>query len=226
MQIRISDKSALGELVSLIGSIGLKKQSQERKYLLVQVYEYLLKRFAESEGKNTGNFYTPQSIAKLVAEMLEPHKGSIYDGCCGTGEMFIQSEKFIKEHHSKNANQSFYGQDVKRATVKLAKMNLGIHGIDVNLHWGDIFTNDCLPALQADFILARPPFNMRDWQGDELYDDKRWKYGVPPKENANYAWLQHFISKLSPSGTAGIVLAAGSMYSKIGKEGEIRRKIN
>lgn len=218
------DKPTLGELVRLLGNRVLNKQGQEKKYLPGHIYEYLLERFAE-EGKNDSDFYTPPSISKLLVEMLEPHKGRIYDGCCGSGGMFIQSEKFIKEHHSKIADQLFYGQDVKRATLKLAKMNLGIHGIDADLHWGDVFTNDCHPELQADFILAHPPFNMRHWQSSQLMEDKDWKYTAPPMENANYAWLQHFISKLSRTGTAGIVLAAGSMYSKTGKEGEIRRKI-
>ncbi len=219
------DKSALGELVSLIGSIGLKKQGQEKKYLFGQVFENLLKRFAESEGKNTAYFYTQPNIAKLVAEMLEPYKGRIYDGCCGLGEMFLQSERFIKEHHGKTNNQIFYGQDANDIIVKIAKMNLAIHGIDADLQCGNTLINDYHPRLEADFILAQPPFNMRDWQGEQLHNDNRWKYGVPPEGNATYAWLQHFISKLSPTGIAGIVLPGNSMYSKTGKEGEIRKNL-
>ncbi len=219
------DKSDLGELVSLIGNIGLKKQGQEKKYLYGRVYEYFLKQFAETEGKNGGQFYSPPSVGKLLAEMLEPRKGCIYDSCCGTGGMFVQNEKFIKEHHGMIGSQSFYGQEAEPVTVKLAKMNLGIHGIDADLKLGNTFTNDCHPGLKADFILAHPPFNMRDWQGDRLNDDKRWQYGVPPKENANYAWLQHSISKLSPAGIAGIVLPGSTMYSKTGKEGEIRKNL-
>lgn len=155
--------------------------------------------------------------------MLEPYKGRIYDGCCGSGGMFVQSEKFIESHQGKIGDLSIYGQESNPTTVKLAKMNLAIRGIDANIQFGDTFTNDLHPDLKADYIIANPPFNISDWKGEQLRDDKRWKYGIPPTGNANYAWLQHFIHKLSPNGTAAIVLANGSMNSNSGGEGEIRK---
>ena len=219
------DKTRLGELLDLIGNIGFSKAGHEGRDLLGQVYEYFLGMFADAEGKNGGQFYTPQSIVKLLVEMLEPYKGRIYDGCCGSGGMFVQSEKFIEAHQGKIGDLSIYGQESNPTTVKLAKMNLAIRGIDANIQFGDTFTNDLHPDLKADFILANPPFNISDWKGEQLRDDKRWKYGVPPTGNANYAWLQHFANKLSPTGTAGIVLANGSMNSNTGNEGEIRKSM-
>ena len=219
------DKPRLGELLDLIGNIGFNQAGHEGKDLLGQVYEYFLGMFADAEGKNGGQFYTPQSIVKLLVEMLEPYKGRIYDGCCGSGGMFVQSEKFIEAHQGKIGDLSIYGQESNPTTVKLAKMNLAIRGIDANIQFGDTFTNDLHPDLKADFILANPPFNISDWKGEQLRDDKRWKYGVPPVGNANYAWLQHFLNKLSPTGTAGIVLANGSMNSNTGNEGEIRKNL-
>ena len=219
------DKQRLGELIDLISKIGFGGEGHQGKDLLGQVYEYFLGMFADAEGKNGGQFYTPQSIVKLLVEMLEPYKGRIYDGCCGSGGMFVQSEKFIENHQGKIGDLSIYGQESNPTTVKLAKMNLAIRGIDANIQFGDTFTNDLHPDLKADFIIANPPFNISDWKGEQLRDDKRWKYGIPPTGNANYAWLQHFIHKLSPNGTAGIVLANGSMNSNTGNEGEIRKNM-
>ncbi|HUN23662.1 MAG TPA: class I SAM-dependent DNA methyltransferase [Anaerolineales bacterium] len=218
------DKQRLGELIDLISKIGFGG-GYEGKDILGQVYEYFLGMFADAEGKNGGQFYTPQSIVKLLVEMLEPYKGRIYDGCCGSGGMFVQSEKFIESHQGKIDDLSIYGQESNPTTVKLAKMNLAIRGIDANIQFGDTFTNDLHPDLKADYIIANPPFNISDWKGEQLRDDVRWKYGVPPLGNANYAWLQHFIHKLSPTGTAGIVLANGSMNSNTGSEGEIRKNM-
>jgi type I restriction enzyme M protein len=218
------DKQRLGELIDLISKIGFGG-GYEGKDILGQVYEYFLGMFADAEGKNGGQFYTPQSIVKLLVQMLEPFKGRIYDGCCGSGGMFVQSEKFIESHQGKIGDLSIYGQESNPTTVKLAKMNLAIRGIDANIQFGDTFSNDLHPDLKADYILANPPFNISDWKGEQLRDDKRWKYGIPPIGNANYAWLQHFIHKLSPGGTAGIVLANGSMNSNTTSEGEIRKNI-
>jgi type I restriction enzyme M protein len=217
------DKPRLGELLDLIGNIGFGGEGHKGKDLLGQVYEYFLGMFADAEGKNGGQFYTPQSIVKVLVDMLEPYKGRIYDGCCGSGGMFVQSEKFIESHQGKIGDLSIYGQESNPTTVKLAKMNLAIRGIDANIQFGDTFTNDLHPDLKADYIIANPPFNISDWKGEQLRDDKRWKYGVPPVGNANYAWLQHFLHKLSPTGTAAIVLANGSMNSNTGSEGDIRK---
>ena len=217
------DKPRLGELLDLIGNIGFGGDGHQGKDLLGQVYEYFLGMFADAEGKNGGQFYTPQSIVKLLVEMLEPYKGRIYDGCCGSGGMFVQSEKFIESHQGKIGDLSIYGQESNPTTVKLAKMNLAIRGIDANIQFGDTFTNDLHPDLKADYIIANPPFNISDWKGEQLRDDKRWQYGLPPVGNANYAWLQHFLHKLSATGTAGIVLANGSMNSNTGSEGDIRK---
>jgi type I restriction enzyme M protein len=217
------DKPRLGELLDLIGNIGFGGEGHKGKDLLGQVYEYFLGMFADAEGKNGGQFYTPQSIVTVLVDMLEPYKGRIYDGCCGSGGMFVQSEKFIESHQGKIGDLSIYGQESNPTTVKLAKMNLAIRGIDANIQFGDTFSNDLHPDLKADYVIANPPFNISDWKGEQLRDDKRWKYGIPPTGNANYAWLQHFIHKLSPSGTAGIVLANGSMNSNSGGEGEIRK---
>jgi len=217
------DKTRLGELIDLIGNIGFGGEGHKGRDLLGQVYEYFLGMFADAEGKNGGQFYTPQSIVKVLVDMLEPYKGRIYDGCCGSGGMFVQSEKFIESHQGKIGDLSIYGQESNPTTVKLAKMNLAIRGIDANIQFGDTFANDLHPDLKADYVIANPPFNISDWKGEQLRDDKRWKYGIPPVGNANYAWLQHFIHKLAPTGTAGIVLANGSMNSNTGSEGEIRK---
>lgn len=219
------NKTRLGELIDLIGTIGFNQEGHEAKDLLGRVYEYFLGQFADAEGKKGGQFYTPASIVKLLVEMLEPYEGRVYDGACGSGGMFVQSEKFVKEHQGNIKNLSIYGQESNPTTLRLAKMNLAIRGIDAKIELGDTFLNDKHKDLKADFIIANPPFNISDWSGEQLRDDHRWKYGVPPVGNANYAWLQHFISKLSNSGTAGIVLANGSLNTNTGSEGEIRKNM-
>jgi len=219
------NKQRLGELIDLIGTIGFNQDGHKAKDLLGRVYEYFLGQFADAEGKKGGQFYTPASIVKLLVAMLEPYTGRVYDGCCGSGGMFVQSERFVEEHQGNIKDLSIYGQESNPTTLRLAKMNLAIRGIDAKIELGDTFLNDKHKDLKADYILANPPFNVSDWSGEQLRDDKRWQYGVPPASNANYAWLQHFISKLSPTGTAGIVLANGSMNSNASGEGEIRQKL-
>jgi type I restriction enzyme M protein len=219
------NKQRLGELIDLIGTIGFNQTGHKAKDLLGRVYEYFLGQFADAEGKKGGQFYTPACIVKILVAMLEPYQGRVYDGCCGSGGMFVQSEKFIEEHGGRIGDISIFGQESNPTTLRLAKMNLAIRGIDAKIELGDTFLNDKHPDLKADFILANPPFNVSDWSGAQLRDDKRWKYGVPPLGNANYAWLQHFAHKLSPNGTAGIVLANGSMNSNSGGEGDIRQSM-
>jgi len=219
------NKTRLGELIDLIGTIGFNQEGHTAKDLLGQVYEYFLDQFADAEGKSGGQFYTPKSIVKLLVAMLEPYEGRVYDGACGSGGMFVQSENFVKEHQGNIKNLSIYGQESNPTTLRLAKMNLAIRGIDAKIELGDTFLNDKHKELKADFIMANPPFNISDWSGEQLREDARWKYGLPPVGNANYAWLQHFIGKLSNSGTAGIVLANGSMNSNTGSEGEIRKNM-
>jgi type I restriction enzyme M protein len=219
------DKQRLGELVDLIGAIGFSKPGHSSQDLLGRVYEYFLGQFADAEGKKGGQFYTPASIVRLLVEMLEPYRGRVYDGCCGSGGMFVQSEKFIEAHGGRIGDLSIYGQESNPTTLRLCKMNLAIRGIDARIELGDTFLNDRHPDLKADYILANPPFNVSDWSGEQLRSDRRWQYGAPPTGNANYAWLQHFIYKLSPAGTAGIVLANGSMNSNTGSEGEIRKNL-
>lgn len=217
------EKKRLGELIDLIGNIGFNRKGHSSKDLLGQVYEYFLGMFADAEGKRGGQFYTPESIVKLLVEMLEPYKGRIYDGCCGSGGMFVQSEKFIEAHGGKIGDIAVYGQESNPTTYRLAKMNLAIRGIDAKIELGDTFHNDKHKDLKVDYIMANPPFNISDWGGEQLQDSHLWKYGVPPVGNANYAWLQLFVNKLSPTGTAGIVLANGSMTTNAGSEGEIRK---
>ncbi len=219
------DKKRLGELVDLIGNVGFNKPGQDSKDLLGRVYEYFLGMFADAEGKRGGQFYTPESIVRLLVEMLEPYHGRIYDGCCGSGGMFVQSEKFLEAHGGRIGDIAVYGQESNPTTYKLAKMNLAIRGIDAKIELGDTFHNDKHKDLKADFIIANPPFNISDWGGEQLQDSHLWKYGTPPTGNANYAWLQLFINKLGPNGTAGIVLANGSMTTNSGNEGEIRKKL-
>jgi len=219
------DKKRLGELVDLIGNVGFNKPGQDSKDLLGRVYEYFLGMFADAEGKRGGQFYTPESIVRLLVEMLEPYHGRIYDGCCGSGGMFVQSEKFLKAHGGRIGDIAVYGQESNPTTYKLAKMNLAIRGIDAKIELGDTFHNDKHKDLKADFIIANPPFNISDWGGEQLQDSHLWRYGTPPAGNANYAWLQLFINKLGPNGTAGIVLANGSMTTNSGNEGEIRKKL-
>lgn len=219
------DKQRLGELIDLIGTIGLGDQESRSKDILGRVYEYFLGQFADAEGKKGGQFYTPRSIVGVLVEMLEPYKGRIYDPCCGSGGMFVQSEKFVKEHSGRLGDIAVYGQESNQTTWRLAKMNLAIRGIDANIQWGDSFHNDAHKDLKADFILANPPFNDSDWKGELLKEDIRWKYGVPPTGNANFAWVQHFVHHLSPTGIVGFVLANGSMSSNTSGEGEIRKNM-
>ena len=219
------DKHRLGELIDLIGTIGLGDKENRSKDILGRVYEYFLGQFADAEGKKGGQFYTARCIVQLLVEMIEPYKGRVYDPCCGSGGMFVQSEKFVEAHGGTIGDISIYGQESNQTTWRLAKMNLAIRGIDANIAWGDTFHNHQHKDKKADFILANPPFNDSDWRGDLLKEDTRWKYGVPPSGNANYAWMQHFIFHLSPTGTAGFVLANGSMSSNTSNEGEIRKNI-
>jgi len=219
------DKQRLGELIDLIGTIGLGDKESKGKDLLGKVYEYFIGEFSDAEGKKGGQFYTPKCIVKLLVEMIEPYEGRIYDPACGSGGMFVQSEKFVKEHGGKTGNLSVYGQESNNTTWKLCKMNMAIRAIESNIAWGDSFHNDEHKDLKADFVLANPPFNDSDWNGDLLKDDVRWKFGIPPKNNANFAWVQHFIHHLAPTGIAGFVLANGSMSSNTSNEGEIRKRI-
>jgi type I restriction enzyme M protein len=221
------DVRRLGELVDLISGIGLGAAEHREKDVLGRVYEYFLGRFASAEGKGGGEFYTPRSVVKLLVEMIEPLRGRVYDACCGSGGMFVQAERFVEAHGGRRNDISVYGQELNDTTWRLAKMNLAIRGIEADLgpRWGDTFHEDLHPDLKADYILANPPFNVSDWGGDQLRDDSRWRYGVPPVGNANYAWLQHFASKLSPRGVAGIVLANGSLSSQQSGEGDIRGRL-
>ncbi len=221
------DKQRLGELIDLIGTIGLGDKESRSKDILGRVYEYFLGKFASAEGKGGGEFYTPQSVVRLLVEMIEPYQGRVYDPCCGSSGMFVQSEKFIKAHGGRLSDLSIFGQESNPTTWRLAKMNLAIRGIEANLgpFNADTFHNDLHKDLKADFILANPPFNMSDWGGDRLRDDVRWKYGTPPAGNANFAWVEHIIHHLSPNGIAGFVLANGSMSSNTSGEGEIRKAI-
>ena len=224
------DKTRLGQLVDLISNIDIGDEKSRSRDVLGRVYEYFLSQFASAEGKKGGEFYTPRSVVRLLVEMLEPYNGRVYDPCCGSSGMFVQSIEFIRAHTSGNGNGgraradiSIYGQESNYTTWKLAKMNLAIRGIDGQIAHGDSFHNDRHPDLRADYILANPPFNVSDWGGERLQDDRRWQYGAPPKGNANFAWVQHMAYHLSPNGTAGFVLANGSMSSNQSGEGEIRK---
>ncbi|MBI2390489.1 MAG: SAM-dependent DNA methyltransferase [Deltaproteobacteria bacterium] len=221
------DKQRLGELVDLIGTIGFGSRENQSKDILGRVYEYFLGEFALAEGKKGGQFYTPGSVVRVLVEMLAPYKGRVYDPCCGSGGMFVQSEKFIESHGGRIGDISVYGQESNPTTWRLAKMNLAIRGIEANLGSdnADTFHRDQHPDLKADYVLANPPFNDSDWGGDRLREDVRWKYGVPPARNANFAWVQHFIHHLAPAGQAGFVLANGSMSSNQSGEGEIRKAL-
>jgi type I restriction enzyme M protein len=228
------DKQRLGQLIDLIGNIGLGDQESRSKDILGRVYEYFLSQFASAEGKKGGQFYTPRCVVGVLVEMLAPYKGRVYDPCCGSGGMFVQSVSFVKAHANGNGNGgkakadiSIFGQESNHTTWRLAKMNLAIRGIEGNLgkEHADSFHRDLHPDLKADYVLANPPFNDSDWRGDLLKKDKRWKYGTPPVSNANYAWVQHFIHHLAPTGMAGFVLANGSMSTNQSGEGEIRENI-
>ncbi len=215
----------LGELVDVVSTIGFGEDASNARDVLGQVYEYFLGQFASAEGKKGGQFYTPASIVKTLVAVLAPHHGKVYDPCCGSGGMFVQSEKFIKSHGGNIGDVSIYGQESNPTTWRLAAMNLAIRGIDYNLgrEPSDTFTKNQHADLRADFILANPPFNISDWWHGSLEGDPRWIYGTPPQGNANYAWLQHILYHLKPNGRAGIVLANGSMSSSQNSEGDIRR---
>ncbi|OAQ20797.1 type I restriction-modification system subunit M [Thermosulfurimonas dismutans] len=226
------DKQRLGQLIDLITNIRLEGEEARSKDVLGRVYEYFLGQFASAEGRKGGEFYTPASVVKLLVEMLEPFEGRVYDPCCGSGGMFVQSVRFVEAHATGNGNGgrarariSIYGQELNYTTWRLCKMNLAIRGIEGKIEQGDTFLNDRFPDLKADYILANPPFNMKNWGAEQLRHDKRWKYGLPPARNANFAWLQHMIHHLSPVGYAGVVLANGSLSSNQSNEGEIRKNI-
>jgi type I restriction enzyme M protein len=217
----------LGELIDLISGIAFGQEKGEARDVLGRVYEYFLGQFAGSEGKRGGEFYTPRSVVRVMVEMIEPFKGRVYDPCCGSGGMFVQSEKFALEHEGRIGDIAIYGQESNYTTWRLCKMNLAVRGIDAEIKWNSegSFHKDELRDLKADYILANPPFNISDWGGDRLREDVRWKYGIPPASNANFAWVQHIAHHLSPSGVAGVVLANGSMSSTQNSEGEIRRAL-
>jgi type I restriction enzyme M protein len=219
------DKTRLGQLIDMVSNIRVGDSESRSKDVLGRVYEYFLSQFASAEGKKGGEFYTPRCVVKLLVEMLEPYKGRVYDPCCGSSGMFVQSEEFIVAHGGRLGDISIYGQESNYTTWRLAKMNLAIRGIDGRIEHGDSFHNDRHPDLKADYILANPPFNVSDWGGERLREDKRWKYGAPPAGNANFAWVQHIVHHLSPNGLAGFVLANGSMSSNQSGEGEIRRNM-
>jgi len=221
------DKYRLGELIDIISKIGLGDDESRSKDILGRVYEYFLGRFAAAEGKGGGEFYTPRCVVNLLVRMIEPYKGRVYDPCCGSGGMFVQSERFVEERGGRLGDIAIYGQESNSTTWRLAMMNLAIRGLDANLggQHADSFHNDLHKDLRADFILANPPFNMSDWGGERLREDARWKYGIPPVNNANYAWIQHFIHHLSPTGVAGFVMANGSMSTNTTSEGEIRKNL-
>ncbi|MBY3565695.1 class I SAM-dependent DNA methyltransferase [Rhizobium laguerreae] len=217
----------LGELIDLISGIALGREKGEARDVLGRVYEYFLGQFAGSEGKRGGEFYTPRSVVRVMVEMIEPYKGRVYDPCCGSGGMFVQSERFVELHGGRIGDIAVYGQESNYTTWRLCKMNLAVRGIDADIKWNSegSFHKDELRDLKADFVLANPPFNISDWGGDRLREDVRWRYGIPPAGNANFAWVQHIVHHLSPSGVAGVVLANGSMSSTQNSEGEIRRAL-
>jgi type I restriction enzyme M protein len=228
----VLDQQRLGQLIDLVSNIKVGDQESRAKDVLGRVYEYFLSQFASAEGKKGGEFYTPRCVVKVLVEMLEPYQGRVYDPCCGSSGMFVPSVEFIRAHASGNGNGGraksniiIYGQESNYTTWRLARMNLAIRGIDGQIEPGDTFHNDRHPDLRADFILANPPFNISDWGGERLRDDKRWRYGVPPAGNANFAWVQHIVHHLAPTGLAGFVLANGSMSSNQSGEGEIRKNL-
>jgi len=232
------DKTRLGQLIDMISNIRVGDEEARSKDVLGRVYEYFLSQFADAEGKKGGEFYTPRCVVKVLVEMLEPYRGRVYDPCCGSSGMFVQSVEFIAAHATGNGNGnskgkggkaradiSIYGQESNYTTWRLARMNLAIRGIEGQIAHGDTFHSDRFPDLKADFILANPPFNVSDWGGERLKNDPRWEYGTPPKGNANFAWVQHIVHHLAPGGTAGFVLANGSMSSQQSGEGEIRKSL-
>jgi type I restriction enzyme M protein len=222
------DTQSLGGLIDTIATITIGNAEAKSKDVLGRVYEYFLGQFALAEGQKGGQFYTPDSIVKLLVEMLEPYQGRVYDPCCGSGGMFVMSEKFIESHQGRLDDISVYGQESNQTTYRLCRMNLAIRGIDgSNIKWNTegSFLNDAHKDLKADYIIANPPFNVSDWSGELLQDDARWQYGTPPKGNANFGWVQHFLYHLAPQGRAGFVLANGSLSSNTGGEGDIRQRL-
>jgi type I restriction enzyme M protein len=222
------DPTSLGGLIDLVGNIALGDAKARSADVLGHVFEYFLGEFALAEGKQGDQFYTPRSIVELLVSMLEPYKGRVFDPCCGSGGMFVQSEKFVEEHQGRINDISIYGQESNQTTWRLAKMNLAIRGIDSSqVRWNNegSFLNDAHKDVKADFIIANPPFNVSDWSGELLRSDGRWQYGTPPSGNANFAWLQHFVYHLSPNGKAGVVLAKGALTSKTSGEGDIRKNM-
>jgi type I restriction enzyme M protein len=222
------DPTSLGELIDLVGNIALGDAKARSADVLGHVFEYFLGEFALAEGKKGGQFYTPRSVVELLVEMLEPYKGRVFDPCCGSGGMFVHSEKFVTSHQGRVNDISIYGQESNRTTWRLAKMNLAIRGIDSSqVIWNNegSFLNDAHKDLKADYIIANPPFNVSDWGGDLMRTDGRWQYGTPPTGNANFAWMQHFIYHLAPNGQAGVVLSKGALTSKTSGEGEIRKAL-
>ncbi|CRK61201.1 Type I restriction-modification system, DNA-methyltransferase subunit M [Alloactinosynnema sp. L-07] len=221
------DKRRLGELLDLFNSAKFSRQGEHKaRDLMGEVYEYFLGNFARAEGKRGGEFFTPPSVVRVIVEVLEPSSGRVYDPCCGSGGMFVQTEKFIYAHDGDPTDVAVYGQELNEETWRIAKMNLAIHGIgndNVGATWGDTFARDQHPDVKMDFVMANPPFNIKDWARNT--EDKRWIYGVPPVNNANYAWIQHILSKLLPGGSAGVVMANGSMSSNSNGEGDIRGRI-
>ena len=219
------DQRRLGELVDLFNSARFTGEGATKaRDLLGEVYEYFLDKFAKAEGKRGGEFYTPPVLVQTLVEILEPDEGRVYDPCCGSGGMFVQAEKFLTRHDQDPTKIAVYGQELNEQTWRMAKMNLAIHGIDstgLGSRWGDTFARDIHPGIQADYVLANPPFNIKDWARSE--EDSRWRYGVPPVRNANYAWMQHILSKLSVQGEAAVVMANGTMASNTGGEGDIRK---
>lgn len=221
------DKVMVGELIDLISNVGLNEEAGKAKDILGRVYEYFLSQFAGAEGKRGGEFYTPRSVVRVLVEMLEPYKGRVYDPCCGSGGMFVQSEKFVEEHGGKVGDISIWGQESNYTTWRLCRMNLAVRGIDADIRWNNegSFHKNEFRDERFDYILANPPFNVSDWGGERLREDGRWKYGAPPVGNANYAWLQHIVHHLKPTGTAGVVLANGSMSSTQSGEGDLRKAL-
>lgn len=221
------DQRRLGELIDLFNSAKFSRQGEHRaRDLMGEVYEYFLGNFARTEGKRGGEFFTPPSVVRVIVEVLEPSQGRVYDPCCGSGGMFVQTEKFVYEHDGDPKDVAIYGQESIEETWRMAKMNLAIHGIDnkgLGARWGDTFARDQHADVQMDYVMANPPFNIKHWSRNE--DDARWKFGTPPANNANYAWLQHILYKLAPNGSAGVVMANGSMSSNSGGEGAIRAQI-
>ena len=220
------DKQKLGAVIDLFSNVEMADHG-DKKDILGRTYEYCLSMFAETEGKKAGEFYTPSCVVKTLVEILKPYNGRVYDPCCGSGGMFVQSKNFLENHSGNLNNISVYGQESNPTTWKMAKMNLAIRGIESDLgnHNADTFANDLHPTLKADYVMANPPFNLKKWGQENLKDDVRWKYGIPPKGNANFAWMQHMIHHLSPNGKIGLVLANGSLSSTTSGEGKIRQAI-